>query len=409
MPLSDLWSGHDLSESDCFLEPADAPESADIENENRQLKKKLQTCPARAARAVKRASRPDQPGQDSEYAERLQSRFFTHLYQRGSYQKTTFGNEAPDVKQQFSRERARCIWSFLQALKGALLHLFQNMGICQHAVNIIVADDTNTTLKAMGSGRNTVHTVMNTVQAVHFRYLDGECQCLHVPTPMCCLSSGKALAIHRAFTSWLVLTASGPGMIWKRLGCPDSFLSNTKWRTTLLMGDALRANDKAWRCDTAARLRVGDPESLGMRLRCSNHQLCLVRKPTVLSVERMWSTIVRLGHLYETQSFRRTLAAAFVKLLQKEGAFVRNLGGFQPIFFDMIRICYILHVHILNLNLSLILAININGKFYIIRMHLLSEYVIYLCICTTCYVLKSCINLMLWPIVFAIAAKFWSI
>lgn len=347
MPLSDLWSNQapDNADADAgdFFEDADAIDSANpsacegADQENLKLRRKLQTGPAREALAVKRARQVPIAKTEAEpiadtYAERLQKRFFTHSYQRGGYQKKTCADDTPDEKRQFGRERSRCVWSFLQSLKAALVNLFQERGSCEHALNTIVADDTSTTLKAIGSGRNVVHTVMNTVQALRFRYSDGDFQCLHIPTPMRCLTSGKAEAIHAAFSSWLVLTASGLGTIWKHLDCPDKMPWRAKWKTTLLMGDALRANDKAWRCECRARAKTNDPFSCGLRFRCSNHQLCLVRKPTVLSVERMWSTVVRLGHLYETQSFRRSLAAAFVKLLQKDGQFTRSWMNFSIIF-----------------------------------------------------------------------------
>ena len=80
-------------------------------------------------------------------------------------------------------------------------------------------------------------------------------------------------------------------------------------------------NDTAWRHERQIMLDQRDRtrdmaaaprRTLGMRLRCTNHQLCLVRRPMVLSCKGYWATLVRLGHLFEVNSFRRSFAAALI-------------------------------------------------------------------------------------------------
>lgn len=320
MPLSDLWESH---------VPPDDSDSSDIADDSAELnKRKLQTAKAREARAIKRALKEVQlEGSNSietTYSQRLQTNFFTHQYQRGSYVKPGVSpTDAGDVKQQFSRERARCVWSFLQGLKAVVLELFRGKGDIQHVLNTCIADDTTTKLKSPTSSQSIVYTVMNTVQSAQIRFANKEWECLHVPTPIKVLTSGKASSIHRAFTSWLLVSASGAGEMWNKLGCPPTLLDKCVWKTTVLIGDALKANDAARRHESRKRLQAATQGSVGIRLRCCNHQLCLVRKPTVLSIERFWATIVRLGHLLEVHSFRRSLAAALVKLIQGNGQFIR--------------------------------------------------------------------------------------
>lgn len=340
MPLSDLWDwGSHESEPEEPLhsqeEEANGGPDQDLKANHKALKRKLQTAAARAAKAVKqaRAAAPSQTGETAEkdptsFAKRLQRAFFTlrpHLT-------TSNPNEAnTDVKQQFARERARAVWSLLVHLKDTVVKLFQCTDNVEHALNVCVADDTSTKLKA-SSGRNIVHTIMNTIEWAHIRFANGDWQCLYLPTAMRVLSSGQATSIHQSFTSFLLLTAQGPGIFWRRMGLENGLLSRTLWKSTVFMGDALKANDKAWKSERALRAEQADAYSLGVRLRCGNHQLCLVRRPAVLSIEKFWTTVVRLGHLMEQSNFRRNLASAIVRFLSREGNFVRAWVGHQRQF-----------------------------------------------------------------------------
>ena len=291
------------------------------------LRRKLQTAPARAAKAVKLAveavTKHTVPEMD--YASRLQKQYFSASFHPHRYQKPGYADDQSDLKQQTARERARCVWSFLVGLKGTVLDLFQKRGTPEHTLNVVIADDTSTKLKAAGSGRHVVYTVMNTVQAAVVRFVDGSWVCLHIPTPIRILQTSKADSIHRAFTSWLLVTSSGLGAIWERLQCPRDLCNGSAFQTLVFMGDALKANEAAWKTERAKRAQVGGRSLGGLRLKCCNHQLSLIRKPAVLSIPNFWTTIVRLGHLMETQSFRRSFAAALVALLQQEGQFVRSL------------------------------------------------------------------------------------
>ena len=319
------------------------PESESQSQLVKALKRRLQTAPARAAKALKKVEttakgvplESELETSDQSYALRLQRAFFTHNYQRGGYHKPALDpsndparhGDDIDGKQKFARERARCIWSLLLSMKGAICKLFDSgRGKVRHFLNCSIADDSSTRLKAAGAGggRSVVHTIMNSFQSAHFRFESGEWDCLHVLTPLQVLGSGRAEAIHQGFTAWLLSSSSGLGCVWRRLGIPEDLLSrHCQWKTTLMMGDALKANDAAWRCERAKRVAADDPRSLGVRFRCCNHQLCLVRRPMVLSLENYWTTVVRLAHLFETHSFRRSLASALIAVLQRDGGFVR--------------------------------------------------------------------------------------
>lgn len=302
----------------------EAPEA--LAEENKQLKRRLQTSAARTAKAVKRASVQVAPeGEEADYAATLQKRFFSrHWHPHRSF--SAPASDA-DQKQQASRERSRCVFSFLARLKSIVADMFSPQRRPQHVFHSCICDDTSTRMRTPGLGRSAVYTVCNTVENTFVRYCDGSWSSLFIPTPLRILNDGKAEAIHRAFTSWLIVGANGSGAMWRKLGLSGP-ASSSIWRSCAFMGDALKANDAAWRRERSIRsLQISsNAESLvpvGIRLKCGNHQLSLVRRPTVLSVEKFWSTAVRLGHLYETSSFRRKLASALVHHFQQLGSFTR--------------------------------------------------------------------------------------
>lgn len=301
-----------------------------VDAENQRLKRQLRTAPARAAKQVMKAKQESDPPLlvEKTYAEQLQHDFFTPHWARLSHQIPTADPtcDEGEGKQRFVRGRARCVWSFLKCLKDKVVALFQNRGKVQHLLNICIADDTSTRLRPSTAERSIIYTIMNTVQFAHLTFADRSWEGIHIPTPVRCLNSGKAESIHFAFGFWMLASAQGIGLIWRLLGCTGRLLDNMKWTTVLLMGDALKANDAAWKTERAKGIQNSDFKSLGIRLKCNNHQLSLVRRPAVLSVERFWSTVVRLGNLLESQGFRKGLASALVSLLHKPGSFVRGLA-----------------------------------------------------------------------------------
>lgn len=342
MPLSDLWSHIELDNE----VPAD-----DVT----QMRRRLQTAPARVASAnAKRRSRevaqscletPEQShGEGGEFAQRLQKEYLTQSYQLQNHfiqSSNPDSSQFTDARQRVSRERARCIWSFMKQMLKTLTGLFENQNHDRDVAHLcctVIADDTNTKLREQTFEKAVTFTVMNTVQSVFLRYGPGNqenhddehaWQGLFIPSPMQVLQSAKARSLHSSLVSWLVHTSEGMGCQWVRLGASSSLTSRAKWRTTILIGDALKANSAAWRIELQAMARSRQDEStqgqrlLGLRVKCVNHQVALVRRPVVLSVEGFWTSLVRLGHLFETVSFRRALSSALMSLVQAEGNFLR--------------------------------------------------------------------------------------
>ena len=148
---------------------------------------------------------------------------------------------------------------------------------------------------------------------------------------MTILQSAKAPSLHAAFTNWLVSTAQGLGSQWIGLGAPPDLTSKCKWKTTILVGDALKANIAAWKVELSLLAKQRQDQSsqsqrvLGLRIKCMNHQVALIRKPIALGREHVWTSLVRLGHLFETHSFRRASSHALMSYVQADGHFIRHL------------------------------------------------------------------------------------
>lgn len=192
-----------------------------------RVKRQLQTVPARvaAARAQEKRKHGAMHAEKLDYGQRLQRDHFSLQYQRASNEQTSADPSSDhfiETRRRFTRERARCVWSFLKVISGALRSLLSPTRNIHHICNTCVADDTNTRLRGQGFERSVVYTVMNTVNAVYIRYDDDanlstcEWESLFLPTPMQTLPTAAAPSLHSAFTSWLVASASGLGAMWQR-------------------------------------------------------------------------------------------------------------------------------------------------------------------------------------------------
>lgn len=339
MALRNLWKDFDPEDSGLDRDP-----TMDVEKE--KMRRQLRTSAARVAASRSRALKKHpqvQPSECENFSQRLQREYLTPAFWTAnpSHSSVAGSDGSERGYAQFFRERSRCVWSYLQTMVQSLVTVWQVEHGVHHVVNACIADDTNTTMRgqAKDSERPVVHTVMNTCQAACIRYTESDVdwQVLHIPTSVQYLPTAKAQSLHSAFTAWMLVSASGLGQQWQRLKCPKTLLDKVKWQSIILVGDALKANDAAWRsemlilCNERRKQRC-DPNNpihrvLGLRVRCGVHQAALIRRPVALSIEQFWTTLVRLGHLYEQFSFRRAISSALVSLVRKDGVFVSVLAG----------------------------------------------------------------------------------
>ena len=108
-----------------------------------------------------------------------------------------------------------------------------------------------------------------------------------------------------------------------------SLLHSSTWKCQAMVGDALKTNDAIFKHERQVLAQQNAQKRLAIRVKCQLHQLCLVRRPLVLSIPRFWTTLVRLGHLFEGYSFKKQLALAVLQVLRAVGGFQRNLVLFH--------------------------------------------------------------------------------
>ena len=326
MPLSDLWRDMDAN--------TDAPDAAEVARNQKRTEKartaalhahyqrKLEAAGAASAKSAREELAP------STHAGILQAAYFTD----------TLFNPGPSSKVDYQKqgaERARCAFSLLKVIVGALQTLFLgphgNPDDVGHIINTVVADDTDTRMVGPGL-RSTLYTICNTFQCVHVRnkpcddpnQKQPSWETLAVPTPLLVLAAPKTGNIHAAITAFSSVCGVGVGPMLQDLGVTRPRVSRSTFQTEILMGDALKANDAAWKLEQsllAKRRASGEPRMLGLRMKCLIHQLNLIRKPSVLSLPAYWTTLVRLGHLFEAFSFRKAFAAALLQHLQAPQVF----------------------------------------------------------------------------------------
>ena len=267
------------------------------------------------------------PSQDTS-AGKLQHWFFTSSFFKAVNQEEIYESRAT-----FARDRKRCVFSLMRGLAVLLDQLFKissdDDGLQHyHVLNSHIVDDTSTRLR--GPSHNdptTIYTILNSVQTVSVRLakmdsldieMDKCCLNFRVPTPLVVVDNPDAQGIHQSFSSCALLTASGLGEMFERFGLAKDLVKPVPWKTFLFVGDALKANGAAFRTE-CQQLRKKDStgKHLALRLKCTVHQICLIRKPIVLMVPKLWTTIVRLGHLFETLSFRKSFATTMASIVRK--------------------------------------------------------------------------------------------
>lgn len=281
------------------------------------------------------------------FSEHVQHFFFTRSFTHAADQESSYY----DNKRGFERDRRRSVLSLIKSLVAMLSQVFQvNQATGSdspapslfHILNAHIVDDTSTKMRGPCSStdRTSVVTIMNAVQSLHVRRsMDcnpdgddgstavqkcGSCLSMKIPTPLIILENADTQTIHDSFTSCAMVTSAGIGAMFAQFGLQKEALPLTSWRTFAFVGDALKANDSAYRreCEEMAKRKRSDSKHLAIRVKCGIHQLCLIRKPVVLMVDRLWSTVVRLSHLFESMTFRKNFARTMASLVSASFVFV---------------------------------------------------------------------------------------
>ena len=271
---------------------------------------------------------------DESFSAKLQKWFFTKSFWNANKQEDAYPG---DSMKTFQRDQKRSLYSYIHAFALALKQLFEGCSSGTsppplHVLNTHIVDDTSTKMRGPSAqtDRLAVYTVMNTVQTLHVRkkfcfengmVLDDGDSCINfrIPTPLMILDNPDTNGIYKSFISCAFVTSQGVGKMLCNFGVPNDLVPETAWQTFIFVGDALRANNSAYKqeCKAMAKNNANNirRKHLAIKFKCCIHQTCLIRKPIVLMLPRVWSTIVRLSHLFEGMSFRKSFARTLTALI----------------------------------------------------------------------------------------------
>ena len=332
----------DLPESENGSSDGDRS-SADNANVIEKNKRRSQTDAARTQRfknllrKQKSSILLDEAEKSDKWASEIQKNYFTtRFYSAIQFlrDESPFASSCGDNKK-VALERARAVMSLLIQKVLALRRILTSSEgpRINHVLECVVLDDSSCHLRNQGDGTPSIYTVMNTVQTVHISYSDGKCTSFSVPTPFMCLQTQKTEDLHTAYTSNLLMSSCGVGQSVKNIegsfqcqgfqvasdkSLEDMLAESDAWQCQVMIGDALPTNDAVFKLERKLVLKdmveSKRKRRVCFRMKCQLHQLRLVRKPAVLSVERFWTTVVRLGYLFEQYSFKRQFALALVQI-----------------------------------------------------------------------------------------------
>ena len=315
---------------------------------DRKEKNRRRTEKARQQRLLNRFKVPAQrlieaaqERQGDSWAGRIQEGFFTPMLFSAPLNTKESAFSKPNTKQ-VVRERTRAVASLLVQIVRCLSQLLApESSSIDKLLDVVVLDDSSCRIRGQGDGIPAIHTVMNTVQTVHIVDAGNNCESFIVPTPYISLQSQRTEDLHAAYRSYVLVSSSGVGAVWKAVEGQatqlaqfsdnplpsqlQSLVSQCNWRCQVLVGDALKTNDAVFKLERSLLTAQNETRALSLRIKCMLHQLCLTRRPAVLSVDKLWSTYVRLAHLFEQISFRRQFAMALLQVLRAPGGFQRTL------------------------------------------------------------------------------------
>jgi hypothetical protein len=332
MPLSDLWKAADeppelcesASDSVADSDPSDSDDDDDDDDPKPTedlaggIKRRLQTEKARTASLLaKQAKRMEEhvtPQQTA--AEFFQEKCFTPGWKH--YFDSTFHS---------FRIQKRAVRSYLLAMVAAINSaLDQSQGQFEYMMTTNVVDDVSLVVSTntVRDMTNTVRTVMHNYQQVILARYTGDClrhKSFLLHRPSIYLNSAKYKDMCAGFMSWLLSSAhDGVGQHLISLGLDSSLLRLIRLTLTVFIGDALKTNDSLFhelRCQTVlANLRDVAKKHAALRVKCLLHQSCLIRRPLALCFDGFWSTQVRLGHLFESCSFKLAFNDSLVAVVE---------------------------------------------------------------------------------------------
>jgi hypothetical protein len=240
----------------------------------------------------------------SRYNARIQADFFTDRWKRRKLEERD--------KRAYRRQRSLAVFSLLAAIVHRLVRVFDGNPV-HHILVSNVVDDASIKVKssAVYDGSLEVKTMMNNIQNVAVFHSGCAKAAEHIPIcqPAVFLDGSKATDMLLGYCSWLMISCVGVGEQWSRLGLPADLFHRAKIVVSFFVGDSLKANDTLFnvlrQCQHSKNKNATHgPKHSSIQIRCLVHKLNLVRRPLALCFDQFWSTQVRLGHLFESSTFK---------------------------------------------------------------------------------------------------------
>ena len=276
-----------------------------------RLRRRAQTEKARAAAAKKRyaAFRQRVEAEQDQFleehtrsrAQTLQEQLFTRSFARADVDLRT-------------KTRWRGLYSYLKALAKAAGELLvcsqaETEKQVQNLVCVQVVDDCNIRM-AEPNGSSSIFTVMNAIQSITLRRVNGLFEYFRIHQPMVSLPDATANSLHICGTAWFLCCAAGVGRCLRAIGFPSMQDIKAKYCCSVWVTDSLKTNLKVFNeeREQLARLRTSAASMslhVGLHMTCCIHKLSLIRRPLVLIPRDYWSNVVRLAHLFESRSFKK--------------------------------------------------------------------------------------------------------
>ena len=252
----------------------------------------------------------------------------------------------PGIQTLLRKHRLRLLWSWFVSLTGSIWTFLRSQhGRMRHVLNVCVVDDTNMRLASPEdpSRRSRVASCMNVVQTLLFnvkkdpsesddrREDDTLRRSYLLHTPLVPLDRTNAKGLAAELTSWLFLWLDGIGERFLKFmpeARPDKSCCDIPIKGLNICWDSLKTNMAVLKgLGTAAYVQWQSSAMSGrihplFSSRCSLHQIALVRKQLLFFFDEHWSTLVRLAHLFETQSFRTQFHRALLKVISASFQFI---------------------------------------------------------------------------------------
>lgn len=332
MPLSDLW-GDAAGDA---LPPQEVDE--------RSFRMQLKMCKARGALAVKRERArleqehaKDDVDMDIESKRAFQRKFLASA----SLQWDPFEATHPDCGEfEAVSGRKRAVYLYFKSLAVAVKNMFQwnantdpGLGVadvsCQdtqpvhHLISMNTNDDTNIKLGSGIRGATEVRSVMNNIQE-HVVVTEGAKQkWFSIHQPIIALDRATTMGLYQAFMSWILGFSGYVGWRLRPWGLPSDILKTVRKHTFIFIGDALPVNTGVCKFLIQCLQRPGPTQSAVLQVQCNIHQVSLTRKSVVLGFAGYWSTLVRMGHLWESHTFQQRFRACMAKIIQENFQYIR--------------------------------------------------------------------------------------